>query len=156
MHYPELIAPLNGDDLDVLDDLPENFVAVHLWGSEPKKCVPMPAMLCAGLVTSGVKFVVLGNEPADYLAPGLRVPPKIALQIAVMRRARKFIGTLSMWNCVAQVFAVPSFVLVNRSIKEPYIYRLMEQNHATVRAWNVEHGRGPYGVYAEAVEWAKL
>jgi hypothetical protein len=71
-----------------------------------------------------------------------------------VKRARKFIGTMSAFNCVAQIMEIPSFVLVNRSIKEPLIERYMQANLSVVEPWNT--GRPIGQVYQDAVDWAKL
>jgi len=102
--------------------------------------------LLEGLLHAGVHFVKVGNEADD-------LPTSLRLHIDVVKRASKFIGTLSMFNCVAQLMEIPSFVLVNRSIKEPLIYNYMLQNSAWIAPWNV--GAPVEEVYRTAVEWAK-
>lgn len=155
LKYPELIETLTNqctDWLDVIAD--ESYVAVHLGASSPDKIPPKPELLLRGLSEAGVRYVLVGNEPCT-VPPETRRPPhdSLRLHIEVVKRADSFIGTLSCFNAVAQVTGTRSFVLVNRSIKEPLIYQHMAENEAWVEAWNV--GKPIERIYADAIEWAK-
>jgi hypothetical protein len=146
----------------------EPYVAVHITASLPHKVPPEFEKLLAGLREAGVRVVLLGVEPND-MAPAVKgnrvrgfrslvggeilVPPQLRLHVALAQGARKFIGTLSCFNCAAQLASVPSFVIVDRSLKEPTIYRMMAQNGAIVEPWNV--GKPIEAIYKDAVEWAK-
>lgn len=146
LRYPELIESLSQDDGVMLWNL-KGRVAVHLDASAPEKCPPNPAMLISKLRSAGVPYVIVGGSP------WAEIPQKLRLHIEIVRRAHKFIGVLSCFNVVAQLAKVPSFVLVNRSIKEPFVYGLMEENGALVSAWNV--GQPFESIYDTVVEWAK-
>lgn len=142
LKYPEFL-----DDYDpaLLPSPP--YVAVHLHASHPHKQSPKPNLLRNGLIAAGVYYVEVGNEAQE-------LPPSFRLHLEVVMRARKFIGTLSVFNVVAQIKKVPAFVLVNRSLKEPTIYKRMTDNGSIVREWN--NGIQPIAdIYREAVEWAK-
>jgi hypothetical protein len=142
LKYPELI-----DDYDPSLLPAQPYVAVHLGASTPNKIPPNPSVLTRGLLLAGVHFVLVGNEARD-------LPPILRLHIDVVKRARKFIGTLSVFNCVAQIKKIPSLVLVNRAVKDPSIYALMHANNAKIIEWN----NGSYShaqIYHYAVEWAQ-
>lgn len=146
LRYPALIEPLTHQDQVHLCVAKEKVV-VHLDASAPEKCPPNPAMLISKLRAAGIPYVVVGGSP------WCEIPQKLRLHIELVRQARKFIGPLSCFNVVAQLAKVPSFVLVNRSIKEPFVYSLMDQNKAVVSAWNVGV---PYErIYDTVVEWAR-
>jgi hypothetical protein len=150
LRYPELIEGYAHDPacihaLDRIEQM-EPYVAVHIHASEAKKIPPHPEILTGGLIRAGVPFVLVGNESHD-------MPPNFRLHADVVRKAAKFIGTLSVFNVIAQIAKVPSFVLVNRSVKEPVIYDLMERNGAWVTPWNV--GNTLEATYAEAIRWAQ-
>lgn len=154
LRYPELIQGYRDDPaaLDALDRLDEHpYVAVHLYASEEKKEPPHQTALINGLHNAGVPFVIVGNDQrlGEYRGT---LPDNFLLHCDVVRKAAKFIGTLSVFNCVAQLEHIPSFVLVNRSIQEPMIYAMMNANHARIEAWNV--GKPVGRIYAEAIEWA--
>jgi hypothetical protein len=145
LKYPTLIAERDWSSPDLA---PANMprIAVHLGASEPRKVPPNPEKLIEKLLHATPNFVMLGNEYED-------LPPRLHLHIDAVLRARKFIGTLSVFNVVAQVAKIPSFVFVNGSIKDPKIYDLMARNLARVCPWNT----GQYTIdqlYDEAVEWA--
>lgn len=142
LKYPELL-----DDYDPALLPPTPYVAVHLFASHPHKQPPQPGLLLAGLRAAGVRTVLVGSETQDDL------PPILRLHIDVVKRARKFIGTLSVFNVVAQLKEIPAFVLVNRSLQEPLIYQYMAHNRSLVRPWNV--GQAIEEIYREAVAWAK-
>ena len=142
LKYPELL-----DDYDPALLPPQPYVAVHLHASHPNKQPPTPNLLRNRLIAAGVQYVEVGDEAQE-------LPPILRLHIDVVKRARKFIGTLSVFNVVAQIERVPSFVLVNRSIKEPTIYGLMQHNLALIEPWNV--GRPIEEIYRDAIAWAQL
>ncbi len=77
--------------------------------------------------------------------------PSLRLHIAVAQGAKKFIGPLSCFNCAAQLAKVPSFVIVNDSVKDPTIYSMMQGNGTRVVPFN---GRVTEDIHREAVEWA--
>lgn len=144
LKYPELLG-----DYDRRERLlpQQPYVAVHLGASTANKIPPDPHLLLEKLLWANVHFVLVGTEAHD-------LPPNLRLHIDVVKRARKFIGTMSAFNCVAQIMEIPSFVLVNRSIKEPLIERYMQANLSVVEPWNT--GRPIGQVYQDAVDWAKL
>ena len=108
LRYPELINGPAPQDEAFLKTLPDYFIAVHPFASTPNKAFPNPDVLFDWLRRDGVPFVVLGNEPL-YLAPyAIRVPGRLPLSFEVLRRARKFVGTLSSFNCAAQLMMKPS------------------------------------------------
>ena len=144
LKYPELL-----DDYDPSLLPPQPYVAVHLFASHPNKSPPMWGLLIQGLRDAGVSAVYVGSE----IWVGTELPPILRLHIDVVKRARKFIGTLSVFNAVAQIMEIPSFVLVNRALQEPLIYRYMYQNGAVIAPWNV--GKPIEAIYQEAIEWAK-
>ena len=164
---------LDDEEQSILADITrEPYIAVHATASQENKAPPETYRLLAGLAASGLRTVLLGVETSDDGPPisgnriaGIRsklagtphilLPPKLRLHVAVAQRATKFIGTLSCFNCAAQLARVPSFVLVNRSIQEPNIYRMMRTNGAHAEAWNTG-GPPPDVIYRRAVEWAKL
>ena len=156
LRYPELINGPAPQDEAFLKTLPDYFIAVHPFTSTPNKAFPNPDVLFDWLRRDGVPFVVLGNEPL-YLAPcAIRVPGRLPLSFEVLRRARKFVGTLSSFNCAAQLMMKPSYVIVNRSIKESFVYGLMADNNAVVKAWNEIGGKQSdiRAIYHDVVEWA--
>lgn len=122
------------------------YVAVHFGGSTFPKRPPNPTLLMRLLRESKVPYVIVGHE-GEGAAPPLRT------HIAIVKRADAFIGSLSCFNVVAQLDKIPSFVLVNRALKEPTIYSLMADNGARVEPWNV--GKPIEQIYAEAVEFAR-
>lgn len=151
LRYPALIEDLTDVERVTLDTMPEPYIAVHLGASQAHKIPPDPKLLMSKLVLSGVPFVTVGH---DSEGPA----PKLRMHIEVVKRAAGFLGTLSCFNCVAQLAKVPSFVIVNRAVKEPFVYSLMQQNSARIEAWNVidAAARKPVAqIYAEAVEWAR-
>lgn len=156
LHYPALIQRLTPAEERLLDALPPNFVAAHLFGSAPEKCPPRPLFLLNWLSHFKIRAVLLGNE-LDNQSFSTHIPlPQDAglhVHLEALRRADKFIGSLSCFNCAAQVWQKPSFVLANRSLKEPFIYGRMAINpRCVVRAWNADT---PLEViYREAGEWA--
>jgi hypothetical protein len=128
-------------------DMP--YIAVHLGASDQRKLPPEPQLLERKLEEAEVNTVYVGTEYLD-----LPHPNDLRVHIDAVSDARGFIGTLSAFNCVAQIMRVPSFVFVNMSIKDPKIYDLMAKNQARVCPWNT--GQYPIGqLYDEAVEWAK-
>ena len=136
------------DDYDPSLPPPQPYVAVHLHASLSIKQPPMPDLLRNGLLGAGVEYVEVGDEVQE-------LPPILSLHIDVVKRARKFIGTMSVFNVVAQIKEIPSFVLINRSIHDALIFEYMTRNRSIVRAWN--DGRHPIeDIYREAVEWAKM
>jgi hypothetical protein len=147
LRYPELIEGYDFPLAEWIRGKGRRYVAVHIHASSPHKVPPHPEILTGGLLRAGIPFVMLGSESFD-------LPPNFRLHADVARRAAKFIGTLSVFNVVAQVSKIPSFVLVNRSIKEPHIYALMEANRAQVVSWNV--GDPIESIYADAVRWAGI
>lgn len=147
----------------------EPYIAVHMAASEPGRAPANPEKLLAGLAMTGRRVVLLGVETNDdgpsvsgnrlegirsKLAgtPHILLPPKLRLQVMVAQRATKFIGTVSCFNCAAQLAHVPSFILFNCSFKDPTIYNMMAKNGARVEAWNV--GKPVEQIYRDAVEWA--
>lgn len=138
LKYPTLIGPRI--------DIPMPYIAVHLGASEPRKIPPNPEKLIDKLLDKTPNFMMIGSEYND-------IEPRLHLHIDAVLRARKFIGTLSAFNVVAQVARIPSFVFVNGSIKDPKIFDLMARNLARVCPWNT----GQYSIeelYDEAVAWA--
>ena len=151
LRYPELIESYGHNTaaqeaIDRIDSFGP-YVALHLTASEAKKIPPHPERLIEGLKEAGVAAVIVGEEGPD-------LPLNFRLHTDIVRNARKFIGTLSVFNVVAQIERVPSFVLVNRSIKEPTIYGLMQHNLALIEPWNV--GRPIEEIYRDAIAWAQL
>ena len=142
LKYPELL-----DDYDPSLLPPQPYIAVHLHASHPDKQPPNPNLLRNGLIAAGVHYVELGDEAQE-------LPPILRLHIDVVKRARKFIGTLSVFNVVAQIMEIPSFVLVDRSKSEPLIYSYMAANRAIVAPWNSRWSIEQ--IYKGAVEWAKV
>lgn len=156
LRYPELIEELTWDDRLVLGHLPAKFVAVHPFASTPNKALPDPYKLCWMLCQEGIPFVILGNEQPADLRHFSRVPgEKFMLHLAVLRFADKFIGSLSCFNVAAHLLNKRCFTIVNRSIKEPFIYGLMERQRTQVRAWNDGHA-DIESIYLDAVDWARL
>ena len=165
---PRLV--LDEEEQRILDDLTtEPYVAVHVSASLQEKVPPKFEALLDGLRAANVRTVLLGIESTDNL-PAIKgnrlhgflgaegsgqiiLPPKLRLHVAVAQHASKFIGTLSCFNCAAQLASVPSFVLVNRALQEPNVYRMMHMNGAIIQPWNV--GRPVEDIYREAVAWAK-
>lgn len=146
LRYPELIEDLTVDDRAALDALPRRYVAVHLAASSPVKVPPRPTTLLEMFKVAGVPHVVVGCE-------GWGTKPKLRVHMEIVRRATKFVGTLSCFNVLAQLAKVPSFVLVNRAIKEPFVYGLMHANGARVEAWNV--GKSAEAIYSEVIDWCE-
>ena len=149
LRYPELIAPYEADPacmaaLDRIEQM-EPYVAVHLMASEAKKIPPYSECLIDGLKAVGINHIVVGERGDD-------LPLNFRLHTHIVRKAAKFIGTLSVFNVVAQIERIPSFVLVNRSIKEPTIYAMMQANGARIAPWNA--GTPFDKVYADAIAWA--
>ena len=142
LKFPELL-----DEYDPALLPPQPYVAVHMFGCTNARVLPKFGLLLAGLLQAKVRFVLVGSETQDDL------PPIFRLHIDVVKRARKFIGTRSVFNCVAQIMEIPSFVLVDRSQHDPLIERYMQANMAIVREWNV--GTPIETLYREAVEWAR-
>jgi len=156
------------------------YVAVHMSASLPEKVPPHFVSLLDHLHRRGVRTVLLGcesndNDPAviGNRVQGFRsslvdsdfilLPPKLRLHVAVAQCARKFIGTLSCFNCAAQIASVPSYVIADQSIKEPRVYSMMARNRTIVRFWN-DHSpilsaaaRLSFldRIYSDAAEWAK-
>lgn len=163
---------LDDEEQSILADITrEPYVAVHMGAAQSNRVPSNPEKLLAGLATTGRPTVLLGVETSDdgpsvsgnrvagirsKLAgtPHILLPPKLRLHVAVAQRATKFIGTVSCFNCAAQLARVPSFLLVNRSCHDPGIYRMMSQNGAHAEAWNIEGGRSLDEIYRRAVEWA--
>lgn len=166
---------LDAEEQSIFDALErEPYVAVHLSASLPEKVPPKFEELLAALRIADVRTVLLGIESSDdasavkgnrgqgyrsRLGPPhhILLPPKLRLHAAVAQRASKFIGTLSCFNVAAQLAAVPSFVLVNRSLQEPNIYHMMQKNGAVIRPWNDWnlHPGLPAAVYNQVVKWVK-
>ncbi len=146
---PEIV--LDADEQRILAEVTrEPYVAVHMFGSLPTKVPPKWGVLLAGLREARIRTILLGSETQDDL------PPKLRLHIAVARRARKFIGALSCFNCAAQLAKVPSFVIVNRSLQDGTIYPLMRANRSIIEPWNLGPGmKSIEQIYREAVEWAR-
>lgn len=153
LKYPELVRPYDDDAravmamLDVESGPP--YVAVHLTASEEKKIPPERELLIAKLIEARVPFYLVGEESGN-------LPMNFRLHTEIVQHCRKFIGTLSVFNCVAQLARRESLVLVNRSVKEPRIYNLMNKNNAKIVEWN------PIGksvvfasMYDDVVAWAK-
>ena len=158
--------------LGVLTEQP--YVAVHVAASLPEKIPPAPERLLLGLRDANIRTVLLGIESTDNLPAvagnrqqGFRaetvkegrrrhilIPPLLRLHVAAAMHATKFIGTLSCFNCAVQLAAVPSFVLVNRSLQEPNIYRMMHTNGAIIAPYNAG-AKVTDQIYLDAVEWAK-
>jgi hypothetical protein len=151
----------------------EPYVAVHAAASLPEKVPPRTEELLAKLAEARVRTVLVGVEPYDNdkavkgnRTQGFRsviakypqhiwLPPGLRLHIAAVQAARKFIGTLSCFNCAAQLAAVPSFVIVNRALKEPKVYGMMAKNNAIIEPWN-DVTSGPIErIYRDAAEWAR-
>ncbi len=171
LHWEPPHLVLDDEEQRILADLVcGRYIAVHLTASLPEKMPPGYERLLDRLreVNRTIPVVLLGVETDDDGPPvkgnraaGIRsmrgdfivLPPKLRLHVAVAQCASKFIGTLSCFNCAAQLAAVPSFVLVNRSLQEPNVYRMMERNRAIVAPWNV--GRPIDQIYDAAVEWAR-
>jgi len=147
---PEIV--LDADEQRILADvMREPYVAVHMFGSHPHKIPAKWGVLLAALREARIRTILLGSETQDDL------PPKLRLHVAVAQRARKFIGTLSCFNCAAQIAKVPSFVIVNRSLQDGTIYPLMRANRARIEPWNLGPGRKSIEqIYHEAAEWAKI
>jgi hypothetical protein len=146
----------------------EPYVAVHLAASLREKVPPHIGLLLDGLNKANVRVVLLGCEASDdgpsvigNRTAGFRslvrneivLPPSLRLHIAAAQCARKFVGTLSCFNCAAQIAAVPSFVIVDRSLQEPVVYRMMNMNGSIIAPWNV--GKSVDAIYRDAVEWAR-
>jgi hypothetical protein len=169
---PRLILD-DEDDRIISEIAAKPYVTVHIAASLPEKVPPDIEKLLAGLAEARVRTVLVGVEAHDNdkavkgnrtqgfrklldkypdlicLRPGLR------LHIAAVMFSRKFIGTLSCFNCVAQLSAIPSFVIVNRALKEPGVYAMMARNHAIVRPWNAPGIGAIDDIYRDAVTWAK-
>jgi len=161
---------LDDEEQSILADIARKpYIAVHMAAAQSNRVPPNPEKLLAGLATIGRPTVLLGVETNDdglsvsgnrvegirsKLAgtPHILLPPKLRLHVAVAQRATKFIGTVSCFNCAAQLAHVPSFILVNRSCKDPPIYDMMAKNGVHIEAWNV--GRPVEHIYRDAVEWA--
>lgn len=153
LHYTDLIRRLSDDELGLIDRLPRPYVAVHPFSREAHKAIPNPGKLLNGLVGAGANVVLLGKEPLQTEIKGVvRLPPVLRLQIEAAMRATKFVGSASCFNCAAQIAKVPSFVLVNNTMRDPPLYRLMAENGARVEAVNGEKMLAQ--VYDEAVRWA--
>lgn len=149
LRYPELIEDLTERDRNLLAALPKRYIALHRGSSQAVKMPPKSDILFNQLKMADVPFVEVGREACP---PG--TTPKLRFHIEVVRRATGFIGTLSCFNVVAQLAKVPSFVLVNQSIKEPFVYGLMNQNGARVEAWNTGT-KSVEAIYYEASLWAQ-
>jgi hypothetical protein len=163
---------LDDEEQSILADITrEPYIAVHLTAALPGRVPANPEKLLAGLSATGRRIVLLGVETSDdgpsisgnrvegirsKLAgtPNILLPPKLRLHVAVAQRAAKFIGTVSCFNCAAQLAHVPSFILYNRAFKDPFIYDMMAKNSAHIEAWNV--GKSIEKIYRDAVEWATL
>lgn len=145
-----------------------SYVAVHVAASLPEKVPPHFPALLDRLKYAGVRTILLGIEATDdgpaivgNRSLGYRIitsghivpPPRLRLHIALAQQARKFIGALSCFNCAAQLAGVPSFVLVNRSIQDPQIYRMMRENSAIIEPWNLGTKKAE-DIYREAGWWA--
>ena len=159
---------LDDEEQSILADITrEPYIALHLTAALPGRVPANPEKLLAGL--AGLRTVILGVETGDdgpsisgnrvgglhsKLAgtPHILLPPKLRLHVAVAQRAAKFIGTVSCFNCAAQLARIPSFILCNSSFKDPPIYNMMAKNGARVEPWNV--GKPIEKIYREAVEWA--
>jgi hypothetical protein len=158
---------LDDEELSILADITrEPYIAVHMAASQPGRVPANPEKLLAGLsgriVLLGIETsddgpAVIGNRVAGIRSklagtPYILLPPKLRLHVAVAQRATKFIGTVSCFNCAAQLAHVPSFILFNCSFKDPPIYDMMAKNGARTEAWNV--GKPVEQIYRDAVEWA--
>ena len=153
LHYPELIRRLRDDELELIDRLPRPYVAVHPFASQSHRAIPAPERLLKELVAAGVNVVLLGNESLPTNVEGIICPPPVLrLQIEIVMQAAKFIGSLSCFNCAAQLAKVPSFVIANSAVKDPQIYRLMAENG--VRVEDVNGNKMLVQIYDEAVRWA--
>ena len=166
---PQLV--LDDEEQNTLADIVrEPYIAVHMGAAQPNRVPPNPEKLFAGLGVTGKRIVLVGTEPSDDKSPvignrtaGIRsklvdsfitLPPKLRLHVAVTQRAAKFIGTVSCFNCAAQLAHVPSFLLCNRSCHDPFIYNMMAKNGAHAEAWNIEGGTTLDEIYRRVVWWA--
>jgi len=146
------------DELDAIDLITEKpYIAVHATASAMNKCIPDPEGLLKAICRrSEMPVYLLGgpDERTDFkhgALTNLIGVPSLRLHVAVAQRAAKFVGPLSCFNCAAQLAKVPSFVIVNQSIKEPTIYKMMTDNGARVVPFN---GRPIPALHREAAEWA--
>lgn len=149
---------LNDDELDAIDIISEKpYIAVHFTATAMNRCIPDPEGLLRMLVRRAeMPIYVLGGptERLDFKHPSvtnLIGVPSLRLHVVVVQGAAKFIGPLSCFNCAAQLAKVPSFVIVNSSIKEPTVYRMMAESDTRVVPFN---GRVIPELHREAVEWA--
>lgn len=166
---PELA--LDDEEQSILADITrEPYIAVHLGAAQANRMPPSPEKLLAVLGATGRRIVVLGVETSDddpaiignrvagirsklVGTPHISLPPKLRLQIAITQRAAKFIGTVSCFNCAAQLARVPSFLLVNRSCHDQFIYNMMAKNGAHAEAWNAEGAPPIEAIYRRAAWW---
>ena len=161
---------LDDEEQETLAELKKApYIAVHLGSSNPARTPPGIEALIDGLTKANVRAVFVGAEVSDNekgitgnRTPGFRrlldshiwLPPRLRLQVAAVQSARKFIGTVSCFNCAAQLAAVPSFILYNRAYQDPGIFGMMNANRAVMRPWNA--GVQPINtLYRDAVEWAQ-
>lgn len=160
---------LDEEEQRLLTDLVSDpYVAVHAAASLDEKVPPHIHKLILELRETGVRTVMLGIESTDdapsfagnrmcgyrsVLREEIILPPSLRLHVAAAQHARKFIGTLSCFNCAAQLAVVPSFVIVNRSLAEPRVYNMMHRNGAVIRSWN-DGTKKVEDIYREAAQWA--
>jgi hypothetical protein len=152
LRFPELIEGYEDDAescriMSTLRSIEQGYVAVHLDASTPNKIPSKPDLLARMLDDAEVPFLLVGDETTD-------LPFNFRLHADIVRHARKFVGTLSVFNCVAQLAKVPSYVLVNRSLQAPDIYHKMRVNGAWIVPWNVG-ALVIEEIYADVVKWAK-
>ena len=143
LRYPELIDDLTDFERLQLETMKQPYVAVHLSTNLVVKVPPQPRILLDKLLAAGVQYVLVGHD-------GEGPKPKLRKHIEVVKRASKFIGTLSCFNVVAQLSRVPSLVLANSAVKEPFIFALMTERGARVEFWN---GRKPEELYDSVIDW---
>lgn len=151
LKYPELVQGFDDDPIAVeiaetTRKIKGKYVAVHMQASEAKKMPPNPELLFNKLAERDVPFLIIGDRDVDD------IPFNFKLHTHIVQNAGKFVGSLSVFNVVAQVSKIPSCVLVNRSIQEPFIFHKMTENTARVVAWNV--GFSLDAIYHDVAKWA--
>lgn len=158
---------LDSEDMNIVAEVAtEPFIAFHPFATAANRVPPnmlkLIDMLCENhhhVRLLGSATDTLNSGEMDYYShPNLtdmRGRTSLRAALTITKLASKFIGTLSCMNCAAALAKVPSFVIVNRAIKDPGIYQIMGANGARVEPWNaIDNPKHIDHIYAEAAAWA--
>lgn len=149
LEWRDTVFPIDEAQRVTVESIASPYIAVHLSASDWQRIPPEPGLLLKKLLVAKVPYVLVGHD-------GEGPKPKFLTHMAVVQRATGFLGVLSCFNCVAQLWPIPSYVMVNRSKKEPIVYGLMERNRARIMPWNEIDKRLDINAYYDAaVDWAR-